>query len=290
LLAAAIIVCEQGSIEKPEETSIGILRSDDSWKQKVSSLFSPFVFPTAMRRVLLCTALLLALLSLAAASTSSVAGRLRNKVMQTPNMSPFDRYAHMSMLDFHERGQLPGDDPFSQVRSVIGSDEEIATLQTADQSNDSAASFLEVGAQVGRVRSFCEICILVMQMKERGQPHLCAGLNTNYHITCIEVLESILRADKAIVYWLKNGCMHMDSEGPEIVRPCPAINICSWVPNLFADAPSLVRDGVESLCPKDPKFLPTVPQEFRNLLGATDNTAADTSAKDGPVDPTTKGL
>ena len=152
-----------------------------------------------------------------------------------------------------------------------------------------ATAFVETSAQVGKVRSFCEICILVMQMKERGQPHLCAGLNTAYHITCIEVLESILRADKAIVYWLKNGCMHMDAEGPEIVRPCPAMNICSWVPNLFADAPSLVRDGVESLCPKDPKFMPTIPQEFRNLLGTAD-TAKDTSAAEGPVDPNTQGL
>ena len=32
----------------------------------------------------------------------------------------------------------------------------------------------------------------------------------------------------------------------------------SQVPNLFAQPPSLVRDGVESLCPKDPKFLPTM--------------------------------
>lgn len=63
---------------------------------------------------------------------------------------------------------------------------------------------------------------------------------------------------QAVVYWLKNGCMHMDSTGPEIVRPCPALSICSWVPNLFAQPPSLVRDGVESLCPKDPKFLPTM--------------------------------
>jgi len=50
----------------------------------------------------------------------------------------------------------------------------------------------------------------------------------------------------------------MDATGPEIVRPCPALSICSWVANLFAQPPSLVRDGVESLCPKDPKFLPTM--------------------------------
>ena len=54
--------------------------------------------------------------------------------------------------------------------------------------------------------------------------------------------------------------------GPEIVRPCPALSICSWVPNLFAPPPSLVRDGVESLCPKDPKFLPTIPAEYKALL------------------------
>jgi len=129
-----------------------------------------------------------------------------------------------------------------------------------------------------------------MQMKQRGQPHLCAGLNTQYHLTCIEVLESVLRADKAVVYWLTNGCMHMDSEGPEIVRPCPAINICSWVPNLFADSPSMVRDGVESLCPKDPKFLPTIPQEFRNLLATPDSSPADNAAVNGPVQPITQGV
>ena len=116
------------------------------------------------------------------------------------------------------------------------------------------------------MHSYCEICILVMQMKERGQPHLCAGLNANYYTTCIETLESLLRADKALVYWLKNGCLHMDSTGPEVVRPCPALNICSWVPNLFVQSPSSVRDGVESLCPKDPKFLPTIPNEYKTLL------------------------
>jgi len=236
----------------------------------------------------------LALVSVSAVSVS-LASQLRQRqrlgLPLSANVSPFEAEARMSMFDFHESGRLPHDDPFSQVRSVIGSDEDIVVQAqealTADEDTP-AASFLEVSAGVGKVHSFCEICILVMQMKERGQPHLCAGLNTQYHITCIETLESLLRADKAVVYWLKNGCMHMDSEGPEIVRPCPAINICSWVPNLFSDAPSLVRDGVESMCPKDPKFLPTIPQEFRNLLGSTDNTAKGGS--DGPVDPATQGI
>ena len=75
---------------------------------------------------------------------------------------------------------------FVQIRSLIGPDEQ-AVVDRVASADDDSVSFVETGAQVGKVRSFCEICILVMQMKQRGQPHLCAGLNTNYHITCIEV-------------------------------------------------------------------------------------------------------
>jgi len=162
------------------------------------------------------------------------------------------------------------------MSSSLGSDEMRADQRPALYEGDeipepesSGGSFLEVSSKVTKVQSFCEICILVMQMKERGEPHLCAGLNANYYITCVEVLESILRADKALVYWLKEGCMHLDSDGPEIVRPCPAINICSWVPNLFTPPPTIVRDEVEALCPKDLRFLPTIPEEYRALLGAS---------------------
>jgi len=243
-----------------------------------------------MTRFLLCVLVAVCIMASSVfASRVSMSAGVRARLTrarllnQTPRMtaSPFDSFPHMSVLDFAEAGALPGDDPLSQVREIIGdgSADTMSALASA-----SGSSFLETGAQVGKVRSFCEICILVMQMKQRGQPHLCAGLNANYQVTCIEVLASLLRADKALVYWLKNGCMHMDAEGPEIVRPCPAINICSWVPNLFAEAPSLTRDGVESLCPKDPKFLPTIPQEFRNLLGDAAGGAAK-AGEQGPVSP-----
>jgi len=142
-----------------------------------------------------------------------------------------------------------------------------AFAHLAEEGDETTAVLLETRATV--VQSFCEICILVMQMKERGEPHLCAGLNSRHWITCTEVLESILRADKALVYWLKEGCMHLDPQGPEIVRPCPAINVCSWIPNLFTPPPTIVRDEVESLCPKDLRFLPTIPQEYQALLGTT---------------------
>jgi len=175
---------------------------------------------------------------------------------------------------------MTGDDYLSQVRVLI----ESQNLTTYNEDGDQV--LLEVGAtaKTKKVEAFCEICILIMQMKERGQPHLCYGLNENYYITCVKNLISLLRADKALVYWLKNGCMHLDTSGPEIVRPCPAMNICSWVPNLFSQPPSLVRDGVESLCPKDNKFLPTIPMEYKNLL---DQAAASGQASGSAAPPTT---
>jgi hypothetical protein len=145
---------------------------------------------------------------------------------------------------------------------------------SSDSDEANSMAMVEVSTEVSTkaqtrvkiVHQFCEICILIMQMKERGQPHLCQGLNAAYYTTCIENLESLLRADKAQVYWLKNGCMYLSATGPEIVRPCPAMNICSWTPNLFATPPNLVRDSTESICPKDPKFLPTIPQEYQESL------------------------
>jgi hypothetical protein len=170
-----------------------------------------------MNMVLSVLVLLVSLCTLTPTLTTNAASintqhRLRSKLTAnapiTPNLAqlqadhPFDTLPHMSMYDYHESAQLPGDDVFSQVRSIIDQPADNNKEDTLDNNNDeedTPSSFVETGVQVGKVRSFCEICILVMQMKERGQPHLCAGLNTNYHITCIEVLESLLRADKAIV-------------------------------------------------------------------------------------------
>jgi len=181
-----------------------------------------------------------------------------------------------SYADFAAKGILNGDDPLSQLHGTVNAtkvDDSPFDVNLPTKSGD-ASSLLEVSSRVTKVRSYCEICILVMQMKERGEPHLCAGLQKDYYITCVEVLESLLRADKALVYWLKNGCMHLDETGPEIVRPCPALSICSWVPNLFAQSPLVSKDINEALCPKDPKFLPTIPPEYKSLLtpGGSDTT------------------
>jgi hypothetical protein len=115
----------------------------------------------------------------------------------------------------------------------------------------------------GTVQNFCEVCILMMQLKHNNKPQLCKGLAAEHWITCVEILESMLRADKAMIYWEKNGCLHMDANGPQIVKPCPALPVCSWIPNLFANPPSVVRDGVEALCPKDSKYMPVIPPNFQ---------------------------
>jgi hypothetical protein len=153
------------------------------------------------------------------------------------------------------------EDIFAHVRPLI-------EHQEAHRDSVQAISLVETGAGtkaaagVGKVHAFCEICILIMQMKERGQPHLCAGLNPDYFISCVENLESILRSDKAVVYWLRSGCMHLDREGPEIVKPCPAHAICAWVPNLFADVGIISpRNSLAPLCPRDFKYLPRIPRK-----------------------------
>jgi len=202
---------------------------------------------------------------------------LRQRLSSTPAVISTIGTPKTSLSDFQSTGVMDGDDFLSQVRLALS--HELANLTKSNSAVDpSVASFLELGqqvsaraqaqtgAQVKKLQPFCEMCILVMQMKERGQPHLCAGLNDNNYITCVEVLISLIRADKALVYWLKTGCMHISATGPEIVQPCPALNICSWVPNLFAQPTSVVQDGVESLCPRDSHFLPTVPQEYKDLL------------------------
>ena len=90
-------------------------------------------------------------------------------------------------------GEISDEDPLAQVNAFLDYQEEMH--ENADET-----ALLEVSAQtgVGKVHAFCEICILIMQMKERGQPHICAGLNPDYFISCVENLESLLRADKAV--------------------------------------------------------------------------------------------
>jgi len=227
-----------------------------------------------MKAVVLCALLVLAIAVGANASGMKLKldakqrTRVYNRLMQSR--------PRLTFAQFEKAGVMDGDDHMSQIRELEENFEFSAAENNIESDSDSEGGEDAEGedsedlalVQVGKVQSFCEICILVMQMKERGQPHLCAGLNDQYYITCVEVLISLLRADKALVYWLKNGCMHMDSTGPEIVRPCPAINVCSWIPNLFSQPPSIVRDGVESMCPKDNKFLPTIPQEYKSLIPA----------------------
>ena len=158
---------------------------------------------------------------------------------------------------WHGELEAGAEDDFAHVRPLIEHQEK----QAASKDETSLVE-VATGTKVGKVHAFCEICILIMQMKERGQPHLCAGLNPDYFISCVENLESILRADKAVVYWLRSGCMHLDRDGPEIVKPCPAHAICAWVPNLFADVGIISpRNSLAPLCPRDFKYLPRIPRK-----------------------------
>ena len=74
-------------------------------------------------------------------------------------------------------------------------------------------------------------------------------------------MESILKADRAVVYWHQVGCIHND-DGPEIIKPCPAHVICGWVPNIFARRVGVTQaiGQLAPLCPRDVNYLPRVPR------------------------------
>ena len=100
---------------------------------------------------------------------------------------PLFSYLLFSSLTFFSLQVLPsyekwdgtlqaGEDPLAGVAEFLNLPEFDATMEEQ-------VSFLQTGAEATKVHGFCEICILIMQMKERGQPHLCAGLNSDYFIS-----------------------------------------------------------------------------------------------------------
>ena len=121
----------------------------------------------------------------------------------------------------------------------------------------------KAAAKAQRVQGYCEICIRMVQMKQRFQPDVCSGLTDNFFITCVKNLESIIRVDRAVSYWHNVGCVHMDQGGPEAVKPCPAHVICGWIPNIFGQrirADGETMGQLAPLCPRDTNFVPRVPR------------------------------
>ena len=117
---------------------------------------------------------------------------LTRKYFDLKRFTPFYQ-PKTSFQQWIETAVYADEDPFLAVRSVIDRlDTDSAasgTLVDADgsflqlQTRTETETQTQTEAEVERVRSFCEICILVMQMKQRGQPHLCAGLNALHYVT-----------------------------------------------------------------------------------------------------------
>ena len=78
------------------------------------------------------------------------------------------------------------EDHLAYVRPLLQTQEQQRVSQNAISGED-ASSLLQVGSSVSKVHAFCEICIMIMQMKMRGQPHLCAGMNLDYFISVMYV-------------------------------------------------------------------------------------------------------
>ena len=153
---------------------------------------------------LLLFAMLRALLVLALLAPTEQARRVRNVPGLHLRANAMNRVSIPHFDTWNGIGPL-GEDPLAQVRSIIdmydrhdrlrAGAKELGAGAAAGGGDDATTSLLEVsqgvaagagagaGAGGGKVHAFCEICILIMQMKERGQPHLCAGLNPDYFIS-----------------------------------------------------------------------------------------------------------
>ena len=144
--------------------------------------------------------MLRALLVLALLAPTEQARRVRNVPGLHLRANAMNRVSIPHFDTWNGIGPL-GEDPLAQVRSIIdmydrhdrlrAGAKELGAGAAAGGGDDATTSLLEVsqgvaagaGAGVGKVHALCEICILIMQMKERGQPHLCAGLNPDYFIS-----------------------------------------------------------------------------------------------------------
>lgn len=116
-------------------------------------------------------AVLCALVVLGAAAVPAVYAKtsLRSSsawdLAKSPNVNPL----------FESWDGAVGEDPLAQVSDFLD----------AQEANPEAFSLMQLESGLGaqKVHGFCEICILIMQMKQRGQPHMCAGLNPDYYVT-----------------------------------------------------------------------------------------------------------
>jgi hypothetical protein len=100
--------------------------------------------------------------------------------VETLSLSDHKGPAHYS--DWDGTNTHATEDIFQHVRPLIEQQDKARTIAMKNP-NSEATSLVETSAKVGKVHAFCEICILIMQMKERGQPHLCAGLNPDYFVS-----------------------------------------------------------------------------------------------------------
>jgi hypothetical protein len=111
------------------------------------------------------------------------------------------------------KGVADHEDIFQHVRPLIEQQDKERALHLKQVADGSAkdTSLVETGTGVGKVHAFCEICILIMQMKERGQPHLCAGLNPDYFVSVSSIVgcrhSVVVRRQSLTHLWFVFLCM-----------------------------------------------------------------------------------
>ena len=124
-------------------------------------------------------AILIYFITLANGKATLKEQHLSNKMEETGASQQLtaDASSIVPEFDSWDGSMHPNEDPLAGIEAFLD--------LSVDATLDEQVSFLQVSAEAEtkKVHGWCEICILIMQMKERGQPHLCAGLNSDYFIT-----------------------------------------------------------------------------------------------------------
>ncbi len=135
--------------------------------------------------------LLLSFISSFALRAESGASHLSTSIRGVPSLPSFDASAPPP---FPPRPAVPLDEGaesafISELLKLTGVDADELESLYANRSNTARggedASFLEVEAhaEAEKVHGYCEICMRMLQMYQRGIPDVCSGLTDTYFIS-----------------------------------------------------------------------------------------------------------
>jgi hypothetical protein len=125
-------------------------------------------------------------LAFAAAVLPSGEQAALDNTLETLGSPVHEMSEHVDSVD----GQLEDASFMNSLFMEMGTD--LASLENGVVAVDEATdlSFVEVDSQAEKVHGYCEICVRMVQMYQRGLPDVCSGLTDTYFISVSHVARS----------------------------------------------------------------------------------------------------